>query len=171
VSIHGKNAPPMRDVVAENLTIKPLGHEDARVRATCLGRLGGTLVCAVTGRHLSLTVQAYGGTGNASTIWSTRDINAAGGWVHLGPNGLQYMYLPKHGRFYLTSDGHAIVAHPKEGESPSSAAKRARQAVLDAGWKPSRAVPRRSRHPRAPRQVRKDGPRPDRQGAGAAPRR
>ena len=154
-SILGKNAPASE---VSNL-VGPNGH---KVRATYCGRLNGILTCAVTGRHVPLSVGAYGGTGNESTIWTTHDINAAGGWVTFGPNGVQYMYLPNRGRFYLTTDGHAIVAHPKPGESPSSAAKRARTQAFKAGWKPSHVMKRQSNSPRAPSQRREGGAAPSR---------
>ena len=166
VSVHGNDA-PVTDVTPEHVAIQPLGPKGQKIQATSYGNLRGVLTCAVTGRHLSLRMGGYGGTGNESTIWSTRDINAVGGWVTFGPDGVQYIHLPGRGRFYMTTDGHAIVAHPKPGESPSSAAKRARKAVVDAGWKPSR-VPKRHPGPRAPRQ-RQQGT-PAGQGEGATPR-
>ena len=169
VSILGNSAKSVTDVVSKDVAIQPLGPKGHKVRATSYGKLNGILTCAVTGRHLPLSVGAYGGTGNESTIWSTRDINAAGGWVTFGPNGIQYMHLPNRGRFYMTTDGHAIVAHAQPGESPSSAAQRARKAALKAGWKPPSRVPsKRYPGPRAPRQ-RAQGT-PAGQGEGAAPR-
>ena len=164
VSILGKNAPAsaVSNLVPKDIAIQALGPKGHKVRATSYGKLNGILTCAVTGRHLSLSVGAYGGTGNESTIWSARDINAAGGWVTFGPNGVQYMYLPNRGRFYLTTDGHAIVAHPKPGESPSSAAKRARTQAFKAGWKPSHVMKRQSNSPRAPSQRHEDGAAPSR---------
>ncbi len=171
VSIHGKHSPSMTDVTAHDVAIQPLGPHGQQLKSTSRGTFGGVLTCAATGRHVRLTMQAYGGTGNASTIWSTRDITNAGGWVHHGPNGVHYMHLPKHGKFYLTSDGHALVAHPQEGESPGSAAHRARKAALHAGWQPSRVPPQRPRGARAPRQSGQGSPRHSRPGEGPAPRR
>jgi len=162
VSLHGKDDQPMQDVRPEEVVLTTVG--ESSVKTTERGHLDGYLVCAATGRYLSINIHAYSGTGNAKTIWSVKDITEAGCTVTFGP-GTAWVTKPGQGRFYLTACGHALLAHPLKGEKLRDAARRTRATVLREGWTPSRRMPpkKSTQHRRAPRQ--------GGQGEAAAPRR